>query len=97
MDQDIKDEWVIGINKLIQVKKDLKAGFNSFLIQFVKWMDNTGSASDINMKIEYIYIDGLRNSDFKCKKCVNSFSKKGSDSCNFCLANYYLDENTIII
>lgn len=80
---------------LILDRKPLQKGFNSFLLQYAKYIDDAGKSDDMNMKIEYIIVDGVRNADRECKKCVNSFSKQGSDTCNFCKANQYLNEATV--
>ena len=76
-------------------RQSLQKGFNTFLIQYAKFIDDAGNSDDMNMKIDYIIVDGIRNADRECKKCINSFSTQGSDTCNFCKENNYLNEATV--
>ena len=96
-DVQIANEWKICILLFIILAKiKLLKGFHSILIQFAKWIDESNNSDNIFLKLETIYVDGVRNADYECNKCVNSFSKKGSDSCYFCKSNFYLNERNVI-
>jgi hypothetical protein len=71
------------------VKYELEPG--TYNLQWVYYYYNDKDTNnDLKMEIKWIEVEGLRDATHHCKKCENSFSKEGSDSCSVCPElNYY--------
>ena len=41
--------------------------------------------------IKDLVIEGVEDTSFECKNCVDSFSNQGSDSCHNCKENFYFE------
>lgn len=78
-------------NKWVTKTFDLEKGALEVEISYVKY--SSEEFEDLKAAIEYIEIRGTDYAALKCLPCIDSYSEPGSDSCELCLADTYLEDN----
>ena len=78
-------------------KLELKKGYHNFIWHYQKHIHLEKLNQELFAYISYIKVDGLEFAQTKCKKCRESKSDEGADSCIFCEANYFFNEENVKI
>jgi hypothetical protein len=79
------------------VSFDLEPGYHTFYWSYFVTVFEDEEANNLSMKIDFIEIEGIKDAETECKKCVNSHSQQDSYECDFCVKNYYFDTTYVYI